>query len=46
MVDYVSFDKTKNWKFIDNLPLTQFYKIVDDNGFLYNIYGGTQDNNT
>ena len=25
---YESFDKTKNWKFIDNLPLTQFYKIV------------------
>ena len=28
---YESFDRTKNWKFIDNLPLTQFYKIaVDD----------------
>ena len=44
---YESFDKTKNWKFIDNLPLTQFYKIaVDDNKPFYNIYGGTQDNNT
>ena len=44
---YESFDKTKNWKFIDNLPLTQFYKIaVDDNEPFYNIYGGTQDNNT
>ncbi|MAO71791.1 MAG: glycosyl hydrolase [Flavobacteriales bacterium] len=44
---YESFDKTKNWKFIDNLPLTQFYKIaVDDDEPFYNIYGGTQDNNT
>ena len=44
---YESFDKTKNWKFIDNLPITQFYKIaVDDSKPFYNIYGGTQDNNT
>ena len=44
---YESFDKTLNWKFIDNLPLTQFYKIaVDDNEPFYNVYGGTQDNNT
>ena len=44
---YESFDKTKNWKFIDNLPLTQFYKIaVDDAEPFYFVYGGTQDNNT
>jgi hypothetical protein len=44
---YESFDKTQNWKFIDNLPLTQFYKIaVDDSEPFYNVYGGTQDNNT
>ena len=44
---YESFDKTKNWKFIDNLPITQFYKIaVDDAKPFYYIYGGTQDNNT
>jgi photosystem II stability/assembly factor-like uncharacterized protein len=44
---YESFDNTKNWKFIDNLPLTQFYKIaVDDSKPFYYIYGGTQDNNT
>ena len=44
---YESFDKTKNWKFIDNLPLTQFYKIaVDDSEPFYYVYGGTQDNNT
>ena len=44
---YESFDKTKNWKFVDNLPITQFYKIaVDDSKPFYYIYGGTQDNNT
>lgn len=44
---YESFDKTKNWKFIDNLPVTQFYKIaVDDAEPFYYVYGGTQDNNT
>ncbi len=44
---YESFDKTKNWKFIDNLPVTQFYKIaVDDAEPYYFVYGGTQDNNT
>ena len=44
---YESFDRTKNWKFIDNLPLTQFYKIaVDDAEPFYHVYGGTQDNNT
>ncbi len=44
---YESFDKTENWKFIDNLPITQFYKIaVDDAEPFYFVYGGTQDNNT
>lgn len=44
---YESFDDTKTWKFINNLPLTQFYKLaVDDTEPFYKIYGGTQDNNT
>ena len=44
---YESFDLAKNWRFIDNLPLTQFYKIaVDDAEPFYNIFGGTQDNST
>ena len=44
---YESFDKTENWKFVDNLPITQFYKIaVDDAEPYYFVYGGTQDNNT
>ena len=44
---YESFDLTKSWKYIENLPVTQFYKVaVDDAEPFYNIYGGTQDNST
>ncbi|AVI51982.1 glycosyl hydrolase [Pukyongia salina] len=44
---YESFDLTKTWKYIENLPVTQFYKMaVDDAEPFYNIYGGTQDNST
>lgn len=44
---YESFDLTKSWKFVANLPVTQFYKVaVDDAEPFYHIYGGTQDNNT
>jgi len=42
---YESFDLTKTWKYIRNLPITQYFKIaVDDAAPFYNIYGGTQDN--
>jgi len=44
---YESYDLGKNFRFISNLPVTQFYKVaVDYDTPFYNIYGGTQDNNT
>ena len=44
---YESFDLTKSWKFISNLPIIQYYKLaVDDSEPFYKIYGGTQDNGT
>ena len=44
---YESFDLADNWRFVDNLPVTQFYKVaVDDSEPFYTVYGGTQDNNT
>ncbi|MEW6981831.1 WD40/YVTN/BNR-like repeat-containing protein [Colwelliaceae bacterium 6471] len=37
-------DKGDSWRFVQNLPLSQFYHIRVDNAHPYNIYGGLQDN--
>ncbi|MEM8993315.1 MAG: glycosyl hydrolase [Acidobacteriota bacterium] len=44
---YESWNLGQDWKFVTNLPVTQFYKVAIDNDEpIYNVYGGTQDNNT
>ena len=44
---YETFDHGESWKYVANLPVTQFYKIcVDNETPVYNVIGGTQDNGT
>ncbi len=44
---YETWDHAKNWKWYPYLPLVQFYKVALDNDYpFYNVYGGTQDNNS
>ena len=40
----ISRDRGKTWRFVQNLPVAQFYHINVDNEFPYNVYGGMQDN--
>ena len=40
----ITHDRGKHWRFIDNLPLGQFYHVRVDNDLPYHVYGGLQDN--
>jgi photosystem II stability/assembly factor-like uncharacterized protein len=43
---YTSEDRGNTWRFIANLPLSQFYHVSYDMDYPYNVYGGLQDNST
>ena len=44
---YETWDHAKSWSYKPNLPVIQFYKVAVDNDVpFYNVYGGTQDNNS
>jgi hypothetical protein len=42
----ISFNRGRNWRFVTNLPIGQFYHINYDLEYPYNLYGGLQDNGT
>jgi len=37
-------DRGKTWRFVENLPVGQFYHVNVDMEYPYNVYGGMQDN--
>jgi photosystem II stability/assembly factor-like uncharacterized protein len=41
---YFTQNKGRTWRFVDNLPLAQFYHVSTDNALPFNVYGGLQDN--
>ncbi len=41
---YFSMDKGNTWRFMSNLPVSQFYHVSADMADPFNVYGGLQDN--
>jgi len=42
---YVTEDGAKSWRFLNNLPIEQFYMVAADANTPYKLCGGLQDNN-
>lgn len=44
---YETWDQGQNWDFKSNIPIAEIYKVSTDNAWpFYNVYIGTQDNNS
>lgn len=43
---YTSSDRGSTWRFVESLPVGQFYHVSYDMKWPYNVYGGLQDNST
>lgn len=41
---YVSNDRSRTWRHVKSLPVSQLYRVAHDNQWPYNVYGGLQDN--
>ena len=41
---FISRNRGDTWRFVENLPLSQFYHLSVDNETPFNVYGGLQDN--
>ncbi len=41
---FLSTDGAKSWRFLNNLPIEQFYQVAVDHSLPFNICGGLQDN--
>ncbi|MFQ5537438.1 MAG: hypothetical protein ACE5GJ_08300 [Gemmatimonadota bacterium] len=41
---FISRDRGRAWRFVENLPLAQFYHLSVDNAVPFRVYGGLQDN--
>ncbi len=42
----ITFNRGASWSSQSNQPTIQFYRVITDNLFPYNIYGGQQDNSS
>ena len=41
---FISRDRGESWRFVENLPVGQFYHVAVDMAVPYNVMGGMQDN--
>ncbi len=40
----ITYDQGKTWRYVQNLPVGQFYHVNVDNDLPYHVFGGMQDN--